>query len=740
MLQKNEQNPGAPLSPSQPSVVPVYPSLAEALARWRRADEAFASARSPGERGDAMIEQLRARRLVHRLSEAELLIDQRLRALLVEEGVWSAREALARLEAVDFSARALALRALAPVLPADSIPQAIELATRPGFGDDTRWEIDDELVQALTERAGEHNRAPAAEDATIEPEEEGEASAVTLRSILLSARATGQERWIEPSFGKVLDYVKHHLQPDHAAELSRDHDDPLFRALRLALLAGSDDLWSRPWFRSVFDAEERRGHLESVVARHEGHELPCFEGLIHIAGRLDPARRGTVLRWAIAEIGRRNGASAAVDLARVAALAEGRQRADLLAALEPQIDQLDVDERLTAVAALLPSAPLSEAIALARRGLSWIAGGETRLPDARAFLAAIPAPAWAELTRADWEPSLKAGGSSGGWSDVLRWRSYDASFAALPDLPEEARRLVEEHGLPALLAEDAGKRLRVGAAIIHALSPSAQRVLVTSLLSLDASAGRETRSAVGPIVRRLADDDLDRLDRALEELGPPASRATEGIAEAWAARGRLDRAAPLVARIADDDRRAETTIVVAIAAADTGALPVMLDPVCASRALQRTASTGVGWASEERYTHLVEAMAARLDEDADAADRLDAWAALWPALSEPARAALAPRIEEAVDAVLAADDQRDDVLCAIAPALPDELLDHIWRARASAAAHRHALSLHEQRFGEFMIPDHPGYPCVLRFVQVLGGDDALIKLARDLAGRDPEEP
>jgi hypothetical protein len=51
--------------------------IVEAIDRWRRADAALARASSPGERGAVMLERLRARGAIERLSEIEYKIEDR---------------------------------------------------------------------------------------------------------------------------------------------------------------------------------------------------------------------------------------------------------------------------------------------------------------------------------------------------------------------------------------------------------------------------------------------------------------------------------------------------------------------------------------------------------------------------------------------------------------------------------------------------------------------------------------
>jgi len=400
-----------------PFPLPSFPPLARALQRWRSADEAFLAARvrlddaasgvearSRAERGRAMSQELEARWAVHRISEIELLIPHPLRSMLVAEGVWSAREALDRLVAVDFAARALALGALVPVLSGADLERALQMASRPGWGDDDRWERDEELIQALTARAAALEEghggasdigvprlepaeaapparegqsgtsdigAPPLEPAEAPPTGEGHGGASdigaprseparregdgTLAAILQACRVTGEEEWLAPSFAAAIEYVVSDLHPEHAAELARDRDHPLFVDLRSALLARDHDLWSKPWFSSVFDPEERRAHLRRVLERHEsatGSRSDRFEGLLDVAERLHGAKRAEVLGWAIAV--RKAGArfELTADLARVAALAEGPQRSEPArttsqaaneitpeAALSPQIEQ-----------------------------------------------------------------------------------------------------------------------------------------------------------------------------------------------------------------------------------------------------------------------------------------------------------------------------------------------------------------------------------------------------------------
>jgi hypothetical protein len=206
--------------------------------------------------------------------------------------------------------------------------------------------------------------------------------------------------------------------------------------------------------------------------------------------------------------------------------------------------------------------------------------------------------------------------------------------------------------------------------------------------------------------------------------------------QAWAARGKLDRAAEIVARITDEEERATIEVAVAIAAGEVAALPARLAPLAAFHALEWTGHELARWKPQEHEPAFADAFAERLDDGSGAWARLKIWAAVWPALSASKRAGLASRIEQAVEAVLAEDDRNDDALCAIAEHLPERLLVRIWEARASAAAYRHALALYEKRFCEFMLAGDFRHPAVLHFLLALGGEDALFEHARWVAGAE----
>lgn len=515
------------------------PLLVEALDRWRRADEAFAHAGSRGERGAAMIEQLRARHAVHRLSEIELSVSNRLRALLVQEGVWSPRDALDRLDAVPFDNRAASLRELTPMLPDDGLRRAHELATRAGWADDDRWEVDDDLVRDLSARVRGGELPQDGVDRCDGPEAlpVPESTDHTLEQILVSCRVDEQNTWLESSLQAAIDYVERDLLPEHVTELIRKRGTPLFAEFRSALLASGRELWMKHWFRRVFDAEERREHLCRVIADRESKTMPWsyrFYGLLDVAQRLEGAARATVLRWAAAEREKGGRSEMAADLARVAALAEGQDRSAIVAKIEPQIEEVGTEDRLTTIVTLMPGAGPADAIRLARRGLQAIATGEAKVQDATALLSSIGPTVWANLLRADWESALQAGSSRpNGWAAHLRWTPFDLGLLAVPNLPEEVRRTIEEHGLPALLEQDADDRLRIGAESIHALSPAGRAQLVASVLALDAAAWRATGSAVAPIARYLNDDELERLGRTLQDPDPKGG--CDAINRRWSA-------------------------------------------------------------------------------------------------------------------------------------------------------------------------------------------------------------
>src|SRR5580704_6876006 len=89
-----------------------FPPLAEAIGCWSSADAAFARARGGRDRGVAMLQELRSRGAIYRLSEIECMIENQptfrrraLRVELVREGVWSPDEAIERLVLLPFDER-----------------------------------------------------------------------------------------------------------------------------------------------------------------------------------------------------------------------------------------------------------------------------------------------------------------------------------------------------------------------------------------------------------------------------------------------------------------------------------------------------------------------------------------------------------------------------------------------------------------------------------------------------------
>jgi hypothetical protein len=540
---------------------PAYPPLADALARWVRADEAFARGCSRSERGAATLDELEARGAVHHLSEIESSFEHPLRAKMVEEGVRSPSEALDRLDALDFTMRANALRALLPILPDEQLGRTRDMVTRPGWTDDERWEVDEGLIQSLSARAAhagecapEGASAPGVASNPANPPMTTDAAADVLASFLFGERATGRDLWSDPWRIGMLSYLERVHEVDHdgrwrqafalVAEMSRDRASPQSAVLRRALLDSGHELWAEPWFDSVLDDEERREHLRRVLAHRESRSLPLsdrFEGLLDVAERLQGARRATALRWAVALREKGRSADRTFDLARVAALAEGHDRTELLGKIEFQLDGIDAKERILALVTLMTGATPAETMQLARCGLEVVASGETPIQYTTEFLATIPPRVWTNLGRADWEPALAAGSRARGWSGNLRWIPYDPALLDVPNLPEEARRLIEERGLPVLLGADADDRLRVAAMSLHALSADGRAQLAASVLALDAAAWREESYAVAPIARCLTDDELERLCHTLHDPDPKGKwGAEQGLAEAWAARGALD--------------------------------------------------------------------------------------------------------------------------------------------------------------------------------------------------------
>ncbi|WP_437979694.1 hypothetical protein [Sorangium sp. So ce117] len=244
-------------------------------------------------------------------------------------------------------------------------------------------------------------------------------------------------------FGRVLDFAEHHAAGDELAlvmELARTLQGERRARLARALLQSGEELYDSPGFAELFSPEEQREHLRAALARYERPvSVEILYTLERAAQLTDGAPRGVLLSLYLDVVRARAGRVRLRGIFTAATLAEGDQRAALieetLAAVEGG-DNLDEEDRVEAIAAVLPLVPAERAAPLAGRVLDAVAEGHIGRTQAGDRLMAIPDPVWAMLPASRWEPGLRWALEEG--AEFFEWTSWMQKT-----LPREVRAMLE---------------------------------------------------------------------------------------------------------------------------------------------------------------------------------------------------------------------------------------------------------------------------------------------------------
>ncbi|WP_157906893.1 hypothetical protein [Sorangium cellulosum] len=246
-------------------------------------------------------------------------------------------------------------------------------------------------------------------------------------------------------FESVLEFAEHHAAGDHLAlvmEFARSLEGERRARLAWALLQSGEELYDSPAFAELFSAEEQREHLRMVLARRE---RPADVEILHTLGRAahlaTGAPRGVLLSLYLDEVRERGGRVRLRGLFTAASLAEGDQRAALVDEVLAEVetcDHLSEEDRVEAIAAVMPLVAAARAVELAGRMLHAVAEGQIGRTQASHRLMAMPDPVWAVLPASRWEPALRWALEEG--AEFFDWTSWQQKT-----LPHEVRALLEVH-------------------------------------------------------------------------------------------------------------------------------------------------------------------------------------------------------------------------------------------------------------------------------------------------------
>ncbi|WP_437565866.1 hypothetical protein [Sorangium sp. So ce542] len=448
-------------------------ALARSLDEWRLADVSFEEADSERARAGAMLRQLQAREIVERTYWAEKEVPFSLRVKAVETGLWSAEEAIDGLRRIDFVGRHAFVLHHLRVFPDASLRAVLALVRQPQPGDGAEWFADEAALAAVAvrlARAGQHDaaldaiRGPSLTEreravlgervaqAAREAEERGapppvEAAESRLGQLLFGPKHADRIR-TDRGFESVLEFAEHYAAGDHLAlvmEFACSLEGERRARLVRALFQSGGELYDAPGFVELFSPEEQREHLRAELARRE---RPASVEILHTLGRAARlaagAPRGVLLSLYLDEVRESGGRVRVRGLFTAASLAEGDQRAALVDEVLAQVeacDNLDEEDRVEAIAAVMSLVPAARAVELAGRVLDAVAEGQIGRTQAGQRLMAIPDPAWAALPASRWEPALRWALENG--AEFFDWTSWQQKT-----LPREVRAFLEAHASP----------------------------------------------------------------------------------------------------------------------------------------------------------------------------------------------------------------------------------------------------------------------------------------------------
>ncbi|WP_438003277.1 hypothetical protein WME89_30800 [Sorangium sp. So ce321] len=405
--------------------------------------------------------------------------------------------------------------------------------------EDHRPSLTDDERALLSERA----TRPATQAEAHAPPLHAETADARLGRLLFGPKNAGGIL-TDRGFDRVLDFAEHHATGDDLAlvmEVARALAGERRARLARALLQSGEGLYDLPGFDELFSPEEQREHLRAALARYERPVSVEILYTLERAARLAAgAPRSILVSLYLDEVRERGGRVRLRGLFTAAPLAESDQRAALLQetlAWMDEGDDLDEEDRVEAIAAVLPLVPAESAVALAGRVLDAVADGQIGRTQAGDRLMAIPDPAWAALPASQWEPALRWALDEG--EEFFDWASWNQK-----SLPREVRAVLEARAEAAPSSD----------ARVDVASPSAVPVDASGQSAELSPEERLRRRASGPASQSGADrearaPEIEAAVRAV--LAQPdtedgvlwdalASLSDAALRAIWAARARAD--------------------------------------------------------------------------------------------------------------------------------------------------------------------------------------------------------
>ncbi|WP_437300119.1 hypothetical protein [Sorangium sp. So ce426] len=454
---------------------------------------------------------------------------------------------------------------------------------------------------------------------------------------------------------------------------------------------------------------------------------PVIGSLLRIAERLCSPARDEVLLLAERRLAGLRQEDQLVWSVRIARLCPDERRVILLNEVDAEVVALPrLDDRLDVLAERLRVSS-EEAASIVHTAMGWLASAHRFPVLASRFLQYVPESEWRRIDP-DEARAL-----------VRRWqgdsRGYQGSVAPLLD-----------GNLPAWLADevqcglvDSVRRVE-GARRVHGASEYAPHVsrerraeLSRMFFSEPPEAYRGRTSAVENWAALATLEELRRIHQdILPRVGPCDDKVFAALSRRAVELGDRELATSFCAMMEGDDDRHQAEMEVALALGSLsdveGLLRPDLDDEEASGMLELVGEALKSQEDAVRFAELVRG-AAR------ASNRLRAWAAVFPSLSQEARERLSGAVAETVKETLRErPEESDDALCSMFPWMSVESLGDVWGERASPEKWRSTifeatpLFTYDRGYRNGALLD----TLLLR----VGGEAALVAWARTLAELD----
>ncbi|WP_438036387.1 hypothetical protein [Sorangium sp. So ce204] len=466
--------------------------------------------------------------------------------------------------------------------------------------------------------------------------------------------------------------------------------------------------------------------LRELKSRHR-FAAPVTGPLLRIAERLCSPARDEVLFLAEGRLSGLREEERLIWRVRLARLCPEARRVVMIKEVDAGLVALPrVEDRLEVLAERL--AVSSEGAAgTVHTAMGWLASADRFPVMARRFLKYVPESAWSRLDPDEARVLVR------------RWQGESRGYLG------NTEPLLDGN-LPAWLADEVQRDLVARVRQVkgdqrgHAASEYAPYVsaelraeLARMFFSEPPEAFRGSDGAVQNWAALATLEELRHIHQeVLPHVGPCGDEVFAALSRRAAELGDRDLATSFCAAMEGDDDRHQAEVEVALALGSLSDVEALLRPDLddeeASGMLELVGEALKSGEDAARFAELVRG-AAR------ASNRLRAWAAVFPSLSQEARERLSGAVAETVKETLRErPEESDDALCSMFPWMSEESLCDVWRERASPDAWCPTIAEITPLFTYDRGYDNGA--CLDTLLLRLGGEAALVAWARTLAELD----